>query len=462
MLNMVSYTHKKPSSKGNSLAVTPSRGDPVQYFDISTPDNSDNEESDQGGNALPNQQPKTQTRLMVEWCCSPDSKLGQPRAAAKGCTVFRVTESEDATTRKCVEQMTQKTIQFWKENDKCNVHVHISLPCTGGCPWNNVNKDLPGGKERIQQHQKKFASLPENVDKFLESISVVRPTVSFELPSFCEYWKWKSVKNFKRKYHLNDYKLHGCQVGVTDEHGRPIKKGWTISSDIEAFAALEQLRCDGQHEHAQSRGKALREAEGYTFKLTDKLHTMFMNLDPRTFANSCTKDLTVHAACATTTHTCTCAHTCTCTYTLTTNQLTHSLHTTTSRHHTPLTKVQLRSLDSCAVRASVDKHPSPGCLAMGEINEDDLLQIEWDRYSNEPIERYLSVNHSPETEERWTKFIAYAVYQGMLLTEEGSKQHHDQLVELLRAVYPVMLYDCWVRDYIFTDAMRGLTTLHPS
>ena len=50
----------------------------------------------------------------------------------------------------------------------------------------------------------------------------------------------------------------------------------------------------------------------------------------------------------------------------------------------------------------------------------------------------------------------------MLLMEEGSKQHHDQLVELLRAVYPVMLYDCWVRDYIFTDAMRGLTTLHPS
>ena len=238
-----------------------------------------------------------------------------------------------------------------------------------------MNKDLPGGKERIQQHQKKFASLLRNVDKFLEKIDVVNPTISFELPSFCEYWKWKSVKNFKRKYRLNDYKLHGCQVGVTDEHGTPIKKGWTISSDIEAFAALEQLRCDGQHEHAQSRGKALREAEGYTFKLTDKLHTMFKNLGPHTFAKSCTKDLTVHAACAITTHTRTCTHTCICTHTLTTNH-THS----TSDHSTPQTKVQLRPLVSCAVRASVDKHPLPGCLAMGEINEDDLLQIEWDRY----------------------------------------------------------------------------------
>ena len=161
-------------------------------------------------------------RLMVEWCCSPDSKLGQPRAASKGCAVFRVTESEDAATRKCVDQMIQKTMQFWKDNHKCNVHIHISLPCTGGCPWNNVNKDLPGGKERIQQHQKKFATLLKNVDKFLEGISVVSPSISFELPSFCEYWKWKSVKRFKQKYRLVDYKLHGCQVGVTDEHGTPI------------------------------------------------------------------------------------------------------------------------------------------------------------------------------------------------------------------------------------------------
>ena len=83
MMNMVSYTYLKPSSKGNSLAVTPSRGDPVQYFYISTPDNSDNEESDQGGNALPNQQPKTQTRLMVEWCCSPELQTWTTKSRCK-------------------------------------------------------------------------------------------------------------------------------------------------------------------------------------------------------------------------------------------------------------------------------------------------------------------------------------------------------------------------------------------
>ena len=219
--------------------------------------------------------------------------------------MFRVTESEDATTKECVEQVTQKTIKIWKDNGKCKVHVHISLPCTGGCPWNNVNKDLPGGKERTRQHQKKFSTLLKTVDKFLEGISNVSPSISFELPSFCEYWKWKRVKRFKQKYGLVDYRLHGCQVGATDEHGTPIKKGWAISSDVEAFAALEQLRCYGQHEHAQSRGKALREAEGYTFRLTDRIHTMFKNLGQRDLVNLCTEVQTVHAARATCIHTCT-------------------------------------------------------------------------------------------------------------------------------------------------------------
>ena len=133
--------------------------------------------------------------------------------------------------------------------------------------------------------------------------------------------------------------------------------------------------------------------------------------------------------------------------------------------HTHTLKVPLRFTVLCSACSSIDQHPLPGCQAMGEfhdINEDDLVQIDWDRYSSEPIERYLSVNHFREPEECWTKFVAYAVYQGMMLTEDGSKQHHDQLVELLRSVYPVMLYGCWVRDYIFTDAMRGLTTIHPS
>ena len=93
-------------------------------------------------------------------------------------------------------------------------------------------------------------------------------------------------------------------------------------------------------------------------------------------------------------------------------------------------------------------------------------KIDWGNYSDEPIDKpidkFLSVNYFPETEERWTKFVAYAIYQAMMLTEDGSKEHHEQLVELLRTLHPITLYDVWVKDYIYSDAMRGLTTIHPT
>ena len=37
-------------------------------------------------------------RLLIEFCCSNDSKLCTPREASKGCRLTRVTESEDGST----------------------------------------------------------------------------------------------------------------------------------------------------------------------------------------------------------------------------------------------------------------------------------------------------------------------------------------------------------------------------
>ena len=174
---------------------------------------------------------------------------------------------------------------------------------------------------------------------------------------------------------------------------------------------------------------------------------MFWNLYPDDVTSLRTEVQTVHAARAAT-------HTHTTTYTYTT--------TPTSQTE----DVTLRSFTTYPVRTSSlsDKHPETDRLAMvdvKDIHEDDLVQTEWENYCEEPIERHLCVNCFPETEERRVKCMAFAVYQGVVLTEEGSKEHHKQLVELLRRLHPVMLYDTWLKDYTMTDAVRGLTTIHP-
>ena len=54
-----------------------------------------------------------------------------------------------------------------------------------------------------------------------------------------------------------------------------MKKSWTIAGNFKELTVLDSFKCDGKHEHDQSRGKALKLAENYTFKLTDMLHECF-------------------------------------------------------------------------------------------------------------------------------------------------------------------------------------------
>ena len=84
MLNMVYNTYKKPEGKGNSLAVTPSRGDPVQYFDISTPENSDNEDDlDQGVELCPISNPNNNKGSWLNGAAHQTPNLGNQESLLK-------------------------------------------------------------------------------------------------------------------------------------------------------------------------------------------------------------------------------------------------------------------------------------------------------------------------------------------------------------------------------------------
>ena len=62
-------------------------------------------------NARPEPRPNDCNRILVGFCCDPDSKLGQSRHASRGCHVVRLTEEQEATkmtnTPKLVRQIHQ-------------------------------------------------------------------------------------------------------------------------------------------------------------------------------------------------------------------------------------------------------------------------------------------------------------------------------------------------------------------
>ena len=83
------------------------------------------------------------------------------------------------------------------------------------------------------------------------------------------------VQSFLKRYQLKSYPFHGCQFGVQDARGLPMKKGWMIATNMEEVSKLAKHVCDGSHTHGQSRGVALKLAENYTFALTDLIHRCF-------------------------------------------------------------------------------------------------------------------------------------------------------------------------------------------
>ena len=214
-------------------------------------------------------------RMLIEFCCSEDSKLCQPRPKTKGCHMIRVTEKHDGTTLRCRKWLANEVEEFRKEHPQSHLLLYASLPCVGGSPWGNVNAQTLEGSERIKEQQKEFSKLFQSLQQLLKDIKDDRTFVAFELSMQCKYWKWPVVQRFLQKHDLVPHSFHGCRFGIVGGKGLPMLKGWTIASNMDSMSVFDQYQCDGSHQHDQSRGSALKVAENYSFMLTDLVHSCF-------------------------------------------------------------------------------------------------------------------------------------------------------------------------------------------
>ena len=215
--------------------------------------------------------PLNYDRVMVEFCCSPESKLGQAREASKHCHVVRVTEADDATKSKTIQALVSKIHALCDEGGDTSkpLLLFASLPCTGGCPWQRINVEK--NPELVQSHQELLTRLFKSFQSLCRMIRSRNPCIAFELPKNCEYWSWDIVKKFIAKYNLVPTLCDGCMLGVRDRNGLPIKKSWQISCTF-PLQRLQAQVCDRSHSHGESRGPDLKHAEEYTFDMVDAIH----------------------------------------------------------------------------------------------------------------------------------------------------------------------------------------------
>ena len=210
------------------------------------------------------------SRLIVEVCCSPDSKLSDcSRPSSKGCTVYQFTEDFSLLSEENRAEIAHKVNQFPKSK---KVLFWLSLPCTGGTTWSYVNLKHPTAKLKVLKEVRKFWKLWAATCKFIELIERDFD-IAMEWPTGCRYWKSRKVRKFLEAHLMEKYNFHGCMLGTKNHDGIAIKKPWTVATSIpEIGNSLVKYQCDGLHGHVAGRGMDLKDTELYTWDFVDTVH----------------------------------------------------------------------------------------------------------------------------------------------------------------------------------------------
>ena len=213
--------------------------------------------------------------LVIEFCTSAESNMGKAACEVRGVKVIRITEKEDG--------LADETIAILRSHIErlCRLQVCVlvwsSTPCTGGCTWQYIHRQRDGYEKYLKKvwgiQRKLFAGfqvLCREVEDLRDGC--LNPFVAIEWPKTCQYWHWRTTKNFLVNHHreLESSLVHGCAVGLVDQRGVPVKKIWRVDTDLHALRELLQdFRCPGNHAHSESFD--LKETQHYPVEMCKRI-----------------------------------------------------------------------------------------------------------------------------------------------------------------------------------------------
>ncbi len=216
-------------------------------------------------------------RLFVEFCCGPNSLLGQATPASVGCEVVRCTVDHDMTTQRGYRHALEAIRRYHPRQ----VLLWSSIPCTGGSTWQHVNEAMfkeNGDMEALQRLEglrATFRLLWQCLAKLANHV-LPQGTLCIEWPASCAYWKEEVVMRDMARWGMSDAVLHGCAYGLTTPKSVPVKKPWRVASTNPLIPRLLSRTCSGSHGHQASRGKVCKETESYTPSLAARIHLAFL------------------------------------------------------------------------------------------------------------------------------------------------------------------------------------------
>ena len=145
--------------------------------------------------------------------------------------------------------------------------VFFAGPCTGGSPWNRINRWVSEATTQLIEAKKQlFWAMWEVFTSLLcELINLGSPAL-LELPRGCDYWKDRRMTDLVEGTISHEHKFDGCMYGLKSqfqETPKPIKKPWKIVAWGVSFPKLRR-KCDRRHDHAECAGRETRATQVYT------------------------------------------------------------------------------------------------------------------------------------------------------------------------------------------------------
>ena len=145
--------------------------------------------------------------------------------------------------------------------------VFFAGPCTGGSPWNRINRWVSEATTQLIEAKKQiFWAMWEVFTSVLcELINMISQAL-LELPRGCDYWKDRRMTDLVEGTVSHEHKFDGCMYGLKSqfqETPKPIKKPWKIVTWGVSFPKLRR-KCDRRHDHAECAGRETRITQVYT------------------------------------------------------------------------------------------------------------------------------------------------------------------------------------------------------
>ena len=90
------------------------------------------------------------------------------------------------------------------------IMLWISIPCTGGSPWNRLNRLKSNQtRDKIKAHPELFAELFDASKIVAQKVSEAGGVMALEWPKGCDYWKFQVAQEFLLRHSLSSMEFDG-------------------------------------------------------------------------------------------------------------------------------------------------------------------------------------------------------------------------------------------------------------